>query len=110
MREGQPGTIYLKDYQVFPWEVESVALTFELGEEYTLVTNTSRYQRRDDAADKTLLLYGEDLELMSCSLNGEMLDKSAYQLTDEGISFDALPDTAELKIICLLYTSDAADE
>ncbi|MGB1254549.1 MAG: aminopeptidase N [Thiolinea sp.] len=103
MKEGQPGTIYLKDYQAFPWHVESVALTFELGEEYTLVTNTSCYQRNAGAVDSTLFLHGEVPELQSCKLNGEVLPAEAYQLSDEGLMFSGLPDTAELEIVTRIY-------
>ncbi len=104
MRDGQPSTIYLKDYQAFPWKVERVALTFELGEDATLVTNTSRYQRQAFAPqDSTLVLDGEALELVSCKLNGVLLSEAAYQLTEESLCFTELPETAELEIITRIY-------
>lgn len=104
MKEGQPQTIYLKNYKPLAYQVEALSLTFELGEESTRVTSVAKYQRRADEPDNAPLeLYGEELELLSISLNGEPVAESDYRLTDEGMVINTLPESAELEIITRIY-------
>ena len=63
MDQASPQVIRLQDYQSFPFKINSVALTFELGEEATIVTSELSLTRLRD--DEPLFLHGEDLELVS---------------------------------------------
>jgi aminopeptidase N len=104
MKEGQPQTIYLRDYQPLAYRVEALALTFELGEAATKVTSVAKYQRQADAAeDAPLELYGEDLELLEIRLNGEALTEQDYRLSREGMVIHQLPEWSTLEIVTLIY-------
>lgn len=83
MRTEQPKTIYLKDYQVPEYLIDETTLTFELYEDHTLV-HAQLVMRRNPQAGAglpPLVLDGQDLELLSLSLNDRPLDQGAYQLT-----------------------------
>jgi len=96
----QPQVIYLKDYQVPAWLVESTELHFALGEEETLVT-THLKMRRNPACQQqnpTLELHGHDsLVLKSIELNGAaLLD---YQRDEERLLIAGAPDVADIRTV-----------
>ena len=81
----KPATIHLKDYKAPEFLIDTIDLTFELGEEETIVTSRLALQRSDPAAE-TLRLNGEHLELLSIAKDGEPLDKAGYDLTDKHLT------------------------
>ncbi|MDO9624007.1 MAG: aminopeptidase N [Pseudomonas sp.] len=93
MRTEQPKMIYLKDYQAPDYLIDETHLTFELFEDHTLV-HAQLVMRRNpacanDSADARLpllVLDGQELELLSLSLDGEALSAEAYQLSDSHLS------------------------
>lgn len=105
MREGQPTTIYLKDYKPPAYQVETLKLKFELGDEFTLVTSTAHYQR--DARNITtnsLELQGEDLELVSIQLDGRVLQEGEdYRLNAEGMQVLNMPEQGTLEMTTRIY-------
>lgn len=105
MREGQPHTIYLKDYKPPVYQVETLNLKFELGDEFTLVTNTAHYQRdSSDFTNMLLALDGEDLELISVQLDGRSLQAGQdYHLTAEGLQVLNMPERGTLEIVTRIY-------
>lgn len=105
MREGQPHTIYLKDYKPPVYQVENLNLKFELGDEFTLVTNTAHYQRDSiDSTNTLLALDGEDLELISVQLDGRSLQVGQdYHLTAEGLQVLNMPERGTLEIVTRIY-------
>lgn len=104
MREGQPKTIYLQDYIAPHFNVETLALTFELGETATQVTNVAHYQRHPEApVDCPLDLDGEALELLAIELDGEALAAERYEQSETSLRIHAMPDSATLKIVTRIY-------
>ncbi|MCV6589395.1 MAG: aminopeptidase N [Marinobacterium sp.] len=96
----QPQAIYLKDYQVPAWTVESTDLHFELGEEKTTVTSLLKLQRNPLCQQQSpvLVLHGHNsLELLSIQLNGN--DLLSYQRDDEQLSITDVPDSIELRTV-----------
>ena len=81
MTPDSPRTIYLKDYQPPNFLVSQVELYFDLHEQETFVRSKLKLQRNPEAADDKLILEGEDLELLSISLDGQALEESDYELT-----------------------------
>lgn len=69
MKTEDPKTIYLKDYTPYPFEVEALDLNFDIHDGYTIVTAKAEYTRTNPAA-KDVFLYGEDLDLMSVTIDG----------------------------------------
>ncbi len=91
--EAKPQTIYLKDYQVPKYLIETVDLNFILEAEYTRVVSrlTITHNPDNTAKDATLELLGEELNLISISLNGVALTASQYKLSDESLTIADVP-------------------
>ena len=102
MKHGQPQTVYLKDYSAPAYQVQQIDLVFELGDDFSLVTNTAQYQRQSPQASP-LLLDGQDLELISLSLNGKILAQDAYQVTDSQLIIPQVPEQFSLTIVTRIY-------
>jgi len=92
-------TIYLKDYQPPAFLVDAVSLTFKLHASATEVTSSVHY-RRNPAANATapLALDGHDMQLISVQLDGSDLSADAYQLHEQGLTIQTVPDAFELSI------------
>ena len=97
MSNTQPETIYLKDYQPAPYQIDELQLYFNLGEQETLVTSTLTMQRRGDNG-APLKLDGQALELVSIKRDGESLSADCYEIDEESLTISDLPDTFELEI------------
>ncbi|MFJ1268440.1 aminopeptidase N [Legionella lytica] len=93
-------TIYLKNYQAPLFAVDTVNLNFDLYDDHALVSSELKLSRQHAGA---LHLYGEELELVSLHLNGQPLDASAYQLTEDGLIIENCPDELTLKIVTRIY-------
>lgn len=89
-------TIYLKNYQAPLFAVETVDLSFDLYDDHALVSSTLKLIRQQDGA---LHLYGDELELVSISINGQKLDPSAYTVQDEDLIIEHCPDVMTLNIV-----------
>lgn len=105
MREGQPKTIYLRDYTPPAYQVESLRLVFALGDEATDVTSTAVYRLNPGSAEGAVLdLYGEELELLSLQLDGKALQEGVdYRLTAEGLSVLVMPEQGTLETVTRIY-------
>ena len=84
MRTEQPKMIYLKDYQVPDYLIDETHLTFELFEDHTLVHAQLVMRRNPEAGAglPPLVLDGQQLELLSLSLDDQPLEAGQYQLGD----------------------------
>lgn len=101
--EQQPSTIYLKDYQVPAFDVESLHLNFDLNEDVTTVTATSVLKANRAEA---LILDGEDLTLISVSIDGRQLGDSDYVVTDTQLTIPNVPEAFELTVITEIKPQD----
>lgn len=96
MKDALPQTIYLKDYQVSPFLVDTTDLLFDLGDEQTRVTTKMAVRRNPDSSDKTgaLELNSKgDVQMQWIAVDGQRLDSSAYSLSDNLLSLPDLPDS-----------------
>jgi len=93
MTEIKPATIYLKDYQVPEYLIESVDLNFILDAEYTRVVSrlTMTHNSNSTVKNTSLELLGEDLSLVSIALDGVALSEGDYQLSDEALIITQVP-------------------
>ena len=85
MSQAQGETIYLKDYRVPDYLVETVDLDFDLHETHTDVVTTAVYYLNPEA-DKALpelTLNGRNVELTGIKLDGEELLGDDYHIVDE---------------------------
>ncbi|MDH4558550.1 aminopeptidase N [Pseudomonas sp. BN417] len=88
MRTEQPKVIYLKDYQAPDYLIEETNLTFELYEDHSLVHAQLVIRRNPELGDglPPLVLDGQQLELLSLSMDDRELAASDYQLDDSHLT------------------------
>jgi len=93
MQDTNPQTIYLKDYTVPEYLIESVELTVILDELNTRVVSKLKMQRNPQSVvnNAALVLQGEELELISVAMDGVALDDSRYQQNSESLTINELP-------------------
>ncbi len=101
MREASPQTIYLKDYSVPDYRIDSVDLQFDLDEENTVVESRLRLQRNSQQAGPAmpLVLQGEELELLAIALDGQALAPDAYVLTPETLTINHVPQSGVFELL-----------
>lgn len=101
MQQNQHAPIYLQDYQVPDFLIDTVDLEFELGEDVTKVK--SKLTIFKNPASKSLahdlVLQGEDLILKSVSLDGKVLDALHYRVNGGSLTIYSLPEQSTLEII-----------
>ena len=110
MRTETPPTIYLKDYQPAPYLIDHVSLDFRLDAEETRVfarfdmrANPDFAEHGPDSDTPSLVLDGENINLVSITLTGEPVAPADYQVTSDKLilkSPPAEPFTLELETVC----------
>ena len=95
-----PSTIFLKDYQPPVYLLDQVKLHFALHETQTVVTSTLevRLNPENTHADKSLVLDGQNLELISLKINGNSVADNSYSCDDEKLTLFKLPSECEIEI------------
>ncbi|MFT6386785.1 MAG: aminopeptidase N [Cellvibrionaceae bacterium] len=99
MRDAQPQAIYLRDYQAPDFLIEKTELTFELNELVTKVTSTLTIRRNAAVKNtKPLVLNGQDLKLISVSIDGKKLSEEEFSVDDEFLKVE-IPDYGQLTCV-----------
>jgi len=100
MKTEEHRTIYRKEYQPTPYLIDTIQLTFRLGDTYTDVTAITAIRKNPASRDnsKKLKLDGEQLELLSISYNGAPLSSQRYEKSDKGLTIDVADDNFALEI------------
>jgi aminopeptidase N len=93
MREPQPRTIHLKDYAPPAFRVDTVELDVDIKDDHALVR--AKLEVRRNAAGP-LVLDGEELELLSLSVNGK---DAKHEVTPEKLTIDDVPDAFTLETL-----------
>ena len=98
MRTEQPKVIHLKDYQAPEYLIDETHLTFELYEDRTLVHAQLVMRRNPDAGTglPRLELHGQDVELLSLSINDRSLGLGEYEVAGECLTLQ--PDAASFTL------------
>ena len=89
-------TIYLKNYQAPTFTVDTVDLNFDLYDDHALVKSIVKLNRQHEGA---LVLYGDELELISLQMNGKSLEPFEYTLNEDALSIEQCPDEIILEIV-----------
>ncbi len=96
-----PSTVFLKDYQPPAYLIEQVNLHFDLHETKTVVTSRLKVKRNknNNSADKSFVLDGQNLELISVKINDTQLSASDYSCNTEALILNPDADnfTVEIK-------------
>jgi aminopeptidase N len=100
MELGAPTTIFLKDYTVPPFLIETVDLSFDLNSAFTTVTSVLSIVRNPASLSltKDLVLHGQDLQLISVKLKDELLTDDKFNITDESLTVLNVPEQFLLTI------------
>ncbi len=95
-----PRTIYLKDYIPPAYLIDGVDLHFDLDEEATTVRSRLLMRRNEAAqvAEPALVLNGSHQELLSLKLDGKALSDSDYQLAEEQLTIQKVPEQFTLEV------------
>ncbi|MFZ5964612.1 aminopeptidase N [Thalassococcus sp. BH17M4-6] len=88
MKDAAPQTIYLSDYTPYGFVVEEVHLTFRLSPTATRVLSRIRFSPNPEGPDRDFFLHGEDLALISASIDGTPVQP---EITPQGLRCD-VPD------------------
>ncbi|MGB3211956.1 MAG: aminopeptidase N [Desulforhopalus sp.] len=106
MKGEQAETIYRKDYSVFDYNVERLTLQFQLYDEKTVVTARGNYrknQKSENRKNLPLVLYGEELELVTVKVNGAELKAIEYQVNEKTLTIESLPEEFILEIVTVIH-------
>ncbi|OQY13523.1 MAG: aminopeptidase N [Desulfobacteraceae bacterium 4572_19] len=96
-----PSVKYLKDYTPPPYFVDTIDLHVELYEEFSEITSFMKIRRNQNSkAKNNLILDGKEIELISIFADDALLMPSEFQITDEHLTIEQVPDffTLEIKV------------
>ena len=101
MKESQPRTIYLKDYQPPVYLIDETRLNVDLFEDHALVSSKVAFRRNPDSLseENDLVLNGVDLELISLSVGEREIPAEDYRISGEELTIKSLPDSFELTCV-----------
>ncbi|WP_163834564.1 aminopeptidase N [Spartinivicinus ruber] len=89
MKDAQPKTIYLKDYQEPDYWIDDTELSFDLGEDITVVQSKLSVRLNENKKHDSLpplVLDGTDQVLKQVLVDGHTIGSNLYQLTDETLT------------------------
>ena len=85
----EPKETLRKDYLPADFKVNGIDLIFELGEEETLVHTSIDFERSEPEGNAPLVLTGEEMELLSLTINDEVLTEDRYVVDKETLKIEA---------------------
>jgi aminopeptidase N len=102
----QHRTVYLADYRPPDFSIDSVELHFTLDEATTRVHSRLAMRRNEGAGARPLVLNGRDLELVSVTVDGHVLDAGEYELGVETLTIPSLPSVFTLEVVTHIHPRD----
>lgn len=110
MRDAQPRTLYLKDYQVPEYLIDKTELFFFLNEQDTQVQSRLHIRRNPQSATASsatpLILDGNRLTLKSLAIDGRQLDAGEFQHSADSLHIDSVPDSFILECTTEIQPQD----
>ena len=98
-QEAKP--VYLKDYRKPDFLIDEISLTVDIRDDFTVVTNLSKFRRQGDV--EVLSLNGEKLKLLSVKLNGQVLPQGQYEVSDTHLTIPCSLPTFSIETVCRIY-------
>ena len=105
MQDGQPKAIFLKDYEVSSFLIDTTILNVSVEDETVRVVSRLAMRRNPEADDSSAALElhgGPTLETLSVCVDGRSLLNNEYQLESGRLTLQDVPDTFELRTEVLL--------
>ncbi|MEH6634492.1 MAG: aminopeptidase N [Halioglobus sp.] len=107
MKDANPGTIYLKDYQRPAYLINRTELHFELTEDHVVVSSRLHLLRDAQIAqDESLELQGQGLELLAVTVDGIELSQDEYQATADTLLLHKVPEQCVVGCKTRIYPQD----
>ncbi|GAA4033915.1 aminopeptidase N [Actimicrobium antarcticum] len=103
--QSQAPTIYREQYTPPAYFVDTVDMGFDLDQVTTRVATRIKLTRNDATDDHTIILFGDELKLVSLTMNGTLLGKRDYELVDGNLHIPGAPDQVTLDIETVLAPS-----
>ncbi|MSQ53724.1 MAG: aminopeptidase N [Betaproteobacteria bacterium] len=107
MRDPMPQSVRLEDYTPPQFLIDSIELDFNIEEESTTVRARLAMRRNVAARDASpsgssapCALAGEDLALVSATIDGRALASDEYSLDERKLSIHQVPDNFLLETVC----------
>lgn len=97
MKEGQPKTIRLVDYEAPGYVTRETDLTFDIKAGETRVYSSLKVERTK-VGDSEIFLSGNQADLISVKLDGRVLLGNEYELSEEGLRISGLSDESIIEI------------
>ncbi len=93
--------VYLKDYQPPAYWIRKVHLHVSIFDKITRVQSSLLIERNLEkgAHNEPLVLDGEALQLEAINVDGIALDESRYQVTDDTLTVEQLPNSFQLQTV-----------
>ena len=90
----------LADYKPPAYLIDKVDLNFDLRDGETIVTSVMTGRRNPDGGSTDILeLYGQDLRLVSLTLDAVVVGEDRYTILEDRLAMNTMPDTFSLKVI-----------
>ena len=83
MKDASPQPVYLSDYTPFGYLIDAVHLTFRLDPHKTRVISHIRFRPNPDSTDRRFFLHGEQLTLITASIDGQAITP---EVTPQGLT------------------------
>ncbi|PHR29069.1 MAG: aminopeptidase N [Desulfotalea sp.] len=105
MKNDQPVAIYRKDYSPFPYLVDRLDLTFQLYDDKTIVKAKTVYRQNTSLENPSakIVLFGEDIELLSMRINGATVAAENFEIDEKGLVLSNLESSFTLEIETVIY-------
>ena len=99
MKTQTPQTIFLKDYRVPQFFIDTADLHIDLGEEWTTVKARLKCRRNTASTEntKSLVLDGQKMELQNVRLDNVELRQEQFQVDDSHLTIPDVPETFVLE-------------
>jgi len=99
--ENSSKVVYRADYSAYPWMMDQVKLRFEIGSESTRVLSELHFSRTG-AAITDIELNGQNMELVSVTLNGKVLSDGEFSCRPDKLLIHNAPEISKVEIEVLI--------
>ena len=106
MRTDTGQAVSRHDYLPYPYTLRQVELQFDLDAERTRVRCVLSLECKDTKNEAPLVLNGQDLSLLSLSLDGVALSADEYQIADEKLTLQPRAGRFQLEIVSECHPRD----
>ena len=106
MNQAGKTVFFRKDYKAPEYSIEKIDLNFQLYDTKSKVTAISCVRRNNKENQSPLILNGENLQLISVKIDGNVLSSSEYILDDTSLTVLTPPAVFELEIETEIYPQE----